>query len=55
MFVFLRTCVLTFVVDLKADGSDALVRLQVEPHLVGHADNQVGYEAPRQTATQERR
>lgn len=39
---------LTFVVDLEADGADALVRLQVEPHLVGHAHDQVWNEAARE-------
>lgn len=39
---------LTFVVDLEADGADALVRLQVEPHLVGHAHYQVWNEAARE-------
>lgn len=41
---------LTLVVDFEADGADALVRLQMEPHLVGHADNQVRNEAAGQTA-----
>lgn len=41
---------LTLVVDFEADGADTLVRLQMEPHLVGHADNQVRNEAAGQTA-----
>jgi len=37
----------TFIVDLEADGAHTLVRLQVEPHLVRQADDQVRDEAPR--------
>lgn len=40
-----RELSLTFVVDLEADGADALVRLQVEPHLVRQAHDQVRNEA----------
>lgn len=40
----------TFVVDFEADGADALVRLQMEPHLMGHADNQIRHEAASQPA-----
>lgn len=39
---------LTFVVDLEADGADALVRLQVQPHLVRQAHDQVRNEAARE-------
>lgn len=45
-----HVCPCTLVVDLKANGAHALVRLKVEPHLVGHADNQVWHKAPRQPA-----
>lgn len=47
-FTATREPSLTFVVDLEADGADALVRLQVEPHLVGHAHDQVRNEAARE-------
>lgn len=47
-FTVTREPSLTFVVDLEADGADALVRLQVEPHLVGHAHDQVRNEAARE-------
>lgn len=47
-FTVTREPSLTFVVDLEADGANALVRLQVEPHLVGHAHDQVRNEAARE-------
>lgn len=45
----------TFVVDFEANGADALIRLQMEPHLMGHADNQVRHEAASQTAERNRK
>lgn len=38
---------LTFVVDLKSYRSHTLIRLQVEPHLMGHADYQIRNKATR--------
>lgn len=42
--------VCTFIVDLEADRAHALIRLKVEPHLMGHADNKVRHEAACQAA-----
>lgn len=33
----------TFVIDFEASGVNGLIRVQMEPHLMGHADDQVGH------------
>ena len=38
-----RQC--TFIVDLKADRAHTLIRLEVQPHLMGYADYKVRYKA----------
>ena len=40
----------TFIVDLETDRAHTLIRLEMEPHLMGHADNQVWDKAPSQPA-----
>ena len=40
----------TFIVDLEANRAYALIRLEMKPHLMGHADNQVWDKAPSQSA-----
>lgn len=40
----------TFVVDLKADRAHTLIRLEMKPHLMGHAHNQVWDKTPCQPA-----
>lgn len=40
----------TFIVDLKANRAHTLIRLEMKPHLMGHADNQVWDKAPSQPA-----
>lgn len=36
---------LTFIVDLKANRAHTFIRLQMQPHLMGHADDEVRDEA----------
>lgn len=38
----------TLIIDLKSNRAHTLIGLKVEPHLMGHADNQVRYKAASQ-------